>query len=209
MNKSIKSNELVIDNPKAATFFTELANVAYLEPFVVAETTLSEAAQKLKLSKSRMSYWLKKMLELDLIYTVRVEKRGRHHVSIYRSRADVFIIPVKLVSENPNEDIFDFDTFEHTVKRSLIHFAHSHFRGWHIRYALEQGASTLHVLPQGNTIKELEVTNSWGQIKLTKTRAKVFHQELKNLFDKLMEESQHDKGKKYVFKLVLVEEWPQ
>jgi DNA-binding transcriptional ArsR family regulator len=208
MNKITRASKRFIDNPKAAAFFVDVVNIKHLEPFMAGEASLSEAAQKLKLGKSRMSYWVKKLLELNLIYTVRVEKHGRHRVAIYRSSADIFIIPIELVTHQPDEDVFRFDTFEGAVKRSLVHFAHNNFKGWHIRYALEQGTSTLHVLPQ-SSMKDIDVTNYWGQIKLNKTQATALHQEMKKLFEKFTAEAQNNKGKDHVFKLVLVEQWPQ
>jgi predicted transcriptional regulator len=85
MNSPTLANKVLIDTPLAAMFFVDLTRAKHLRPFMVQETSLSEAAHFLNISKTRMSYWVKKLQGLNLIEKVRVEKRGKHNVPIYRS----------------------------------------------------------------------------------------------------------------------------
>lgn len=106
MTKLARVTTKRIDTPQAAKFFTHAINVNHLNPFVAGEKSLADAARELDISTNRMNYWVNKLQGLDLIYTVRVEKRGRHRVSIYRATADVFVVPVVLLPTDSDEDIF-------------------------------------------------------------------------------------------------------
>jgi DNA-binding transcriptional ArsR family regulator len=201
------SNELVIDNPKTAAFLIDPASSEHLAPFMMGEKSLAQAAEELGVSKSRMSYWVKKLLNLNLITTVRVEKQGKHHVSIYSASADVFIVPLDMIITDPNKDVFESVPFERTLKRSLIHFKHQILKGRHIRLERERDNVVLDVFPKQT--KKSDMVDQWGRVKLTKAQASAFYEEMNGLFNKIMAEAKNDQGKKYLFKLVLVEQWPQ
>lgn len=207
MAKLTTSNELVIADPKTAAFLIDTASSEHLAPFMMGEKSLAQAAEELGLSKSRMSYWVKKLLRLELIRVVRVEKQGKHHVSIYGSSADVFIIPLDMMTTDPNKDIFESVPFERTLKRSLVHFKHLALKGRHIRYGREKENVVLDVFPQ--PAQRSETVDQWGRVELTKAQATLFIEEMNNLFNNIMETSKNDQGKKYLFKLVLVEQLPQ
>ncbi len=201
------ANELVITHPKAAAFLIDPVSSEHLAPFMLGEKSLAQAADELGLSKSRMSYWIKKLLEFNLIDVVRVEKQGRHNVSVYKASAEVFMVPLDAISADPNKDVFESVPFEKTLKRSLVHFKHQTLKGRYIRYARENENVVLEVFPQQR--KKLGIVDHWGRVELTKAQASVLYEEMTHLFDKIMRESKNDTGKKYVFKLVLVEQWPQ
>jgi DNA-binding transcriptional ArsR family regulator len=207
MTKLIVSTELVIADPKAAAFLIDPTSSEHLAPFMMGEKTLAQAAEELGISKSRMSYWVKKLLEFHLISVVRVEKQGKHHVSIYGSSAEVFIIPLDMMTTDPNKDIFESAPFERTLKRSLVHFKHQALKGRHIRYGRENENVVLDVFPQ--QVKRSETVDQWGRVELTKAQATLFYEEMNTLFNKIMGASKNDQGKKYLFKLVLVEQWTQ
>jgi DNA-binding transcriptional regulator GbsR (MarR family) len=201
------SKELVITDPKAAAFLIDPVSSEHLSPFMTGEKNLSQAAEELGISKSRMSYWVNKLLKFKFIKLARVEKQGKHHVSIYKASADVFMVPLDLMTTDPNKDVFESVPFEKTLKRSLIHFKHQSLRGRYIRYARESDNVVLELSPQKT--KKSEVIDHWGRVKLTKAQATTFYEEMNSLFNRIMEEAKNDEGKKYVFKLVLVEQWPQ
>lgn len=207
MTKLIESNEIVIDDPKTAAFLIDPASSEHLAPFMMGEKSLAQAAEELGLSKSRISYWVKKLLKFHLISVVRVEKQGKHYVSIYGASADVFIIPLDMMTTDPNKDIFESVPFERTLKRSLVHFKHQALKGRHIRYGRENENVVLDVFPQ--QVKRSETVDQWGRVELTKAQATLFIEEMNNLFDNIMGASKNDQGKKYLFKLVLVEQLPQ
>jgi DNA-binding transcriptional regulator GbsR (MarR family) len=204
---SLASNERVVEDPKAAAFLIDPVSSEHLAPFMLGEKSLAQAASELGISKSRMSYWVKKLLAFDLIRVVRVEKQGKHHASIYRSSADVFTVPLDVMTTDPSKDVFESAPFERTIKRSLVHFKHQALKGRHIRYARENENVVLDVFSQQLT--KSETVDQWGRVELTKAQAKLFHQEMNHLFEKIMQASSGKQGEKYLFKLVLVEQWPQ
>ena len=207
VSKSSGSNERLVKDPKAAAFLIDPVSSEHLAPFMMGEKSLAQAATELSISKSRMSYWVNKLLKFDFIRIVRVEKQGRHYASIYRSSADVFIVPLDLMTTDPNQDIFESVPFERTLKRSLVHFKHQALKGRYIRYARENENVVLDVFP--HQAKKSEMVDQWGRVELTRAQATLFYQEMNSLFEKIMQASNREEGKKYLFKLVLVEQWPQ
>lgn len=201
------ASELVITDPKAAAFLIDPVSSEHLAPFMTGEKSLAQASEELGISKSRMSYWVKKLLEFKFIKTLRVEKQGKHNVSIYGSSADVFMVPLDLITTDPNKDVFESVPFERTLKRSLVHFKHQNLKGRFIRYGRENDNVVLEVFPQQT--KKSGVIDHWGRVELTKAQASIFYQEMDKLFTRMMQEAKNDEGKKYLFKLVLVEQWSQ
>jgi DNA-binding transcriptional regulator GbsR (MarR family) len=206
MTKKTRATEKLIDSLEAAKFFTHAINVAHLNPFVAGEKSLSEAAQELNISKNRMNYWVNKLQRLDLIYTVRVEKRGRHRVPIYRATADFFVVPVELLPTDSDEDIFQLATFEQKVKRSLADFKHAYMKDWQLRYELVKGVALLKIEPPENRKEELKVVNSWGQLNLSETQAEAFRREINRVVGRYLKASQKNQGKSFLYKMILVEE---
>jgi hypothetical protein len=201
------SRDIVITDAKAADFLADPVSSEHLSPFMTGEKSLAQAAAELNISKSRMSYWVKKLLTFGFIKIMRVEKQGKHKVSIYASCADVFMVPLDLLIADPNKDVFESVPFERTLKRSLIHFKHQNLKGRFIRYAREEDNVVLEVFPQQTNTSG--VIDHWGRVKLTKTQARMFYEEMNHLFTKIMQEGETDKGEKYVFKLVLVKQLSQ
>jgi DNA-binding transcriptional ArsR family regulator len=199
--------ENLIDNPEAALFFVHLTKAKHLRPFLSREASLSEAATFLNISKTRMSYWLKKLLELNLITVVRIEKRGKHNVPIYRSTADVFIVPLELLPIESDEAILDahLAEFEKTSRRSLIHTARKNAEGWHIRYSLFREKARLDIVPNSAELEDAKIVNHFGRLKLSENHAATLRREMMTLLERYLKVSS-DKEKSFLFKLLLVEE---
>jgi DNA-binding transcriptional regulator GbsR (MarR family) len=206
MTKKSRATTKLIDTPLAARFFTHAINVDYLTPFVVGEKSLAETAQELNISKNRMNYWVNKLLELNLIYTVRVEKRGRHRVCIYRATADVFVVPVELLPTDSDEDIFQLATFEQKVKHSLADFKNTYMKDWQLRYQLLNGTASLKIEPPENRREELKVVNSWGQLNLSEQQAEAFRRDLERVLERYAKQAHNNQGKSFLYKIILVEE---
>jgi hypothetical protein len=206
MTKVARVTTKRIDTPQTARFFTHAINVNHLNPFVAGEKSLAEAAHELNISKNRMNYWVNKLLELDLIYTVRVEKRGRHRVPLYRATADVFVVPVELLPTDSDEDIFQLATFEQKIKRSLADFKHAYMKDWLLRYELVKGVALLKIEPPENRREELNVVNSWGQLNLSEAQAEAFRREINRVVGRYLKTSQNNQGKSFLYKMIIVEE---
>lgn len=80
--------ELEVTDQAAVEILWHLEKRVNLQPFLGRSADLASAADQLQVSKTRMSYWIDRLLEVGLIRLVRVEKRGRHRISHYRCVAD-------------------------------------------------------------------------------------------------------------------------
>lgn len=69
------------------------------------ETTLSEVADKLDISLSKLSYHVNKWLEYGVLEVVREEKRAGRPVKIYRTTSQRFFIPFQLTPSASLEDL--------------------------------------------------------------------------------------------------------
>ncbi len=206
MARKAKSKEKLIDNAEAAQFFTHALNVDYLTPFVIGEKSLAQAAQELNISKNRMNYWVKKLLELHLIEVVRVEKRGRHRVAIYQATADRFTVSVRLLPTDSDEDIFQLAAFEEKIKKSLADFKNAHMQDWQLHYELVNGAAQLTIRPPGESITDLKVVNSWGHLDLTEAQVEGFRGDINRVLKRYARASQKNQGKSFLYKMIIVEE---
>jgi hypothetical protein len=200
----------LIDNHDAALFFTSFDNVQYLQPFILGEYSLSEAARTLNISKTRMSYWLTKMQALNLILVVRIEKRGKHNVPIYRAVADMFRVPLELLPIESDEAILEAHTksFEQSVKRSLVRIGRKYAEGWHVSCSVKEGRVRLDIMPGSGKLEDAKIINYFGRLRLNEKQASTLRQDMKKLLEHYIKETaQNKEEKRYLFKLLLVEEW--
>jgi DNA-binding transcriptional regulator GbsR (MarR family) len=204
-----KAKEKIIDSLETARFFIHPFNTDHLTPFVAGEKTLAEAARELGISKNRMNYWVKKLLELRLIYVVRVEKLSRHNVAIYHAVAKKFIVPVSLLPLDSDEDIFQLASFDEKIKRSLADFKHAQMQDWQLHYEIVSGAAMLNILPPGKRKEKLKVVNSWGQLTLTETQAERFRREIEKTLERYQKTSQKNQGKSFLYRMIIVGEEPK
>ncbi len=209
MTKTARATTKHIDSSQAAKFFIHPFNTDHLTPFVKGEKGLAEAAQELDISKTRMSYWIKKLLEVRLITEVRVEKRGRHRISIYRAVAEKFVIPVSLLPLDSDEDIFQLASFEEKIKRSLVDFKHANMQDWQLHYEIINGVAMLNILPPDKRKEKLKVVNSWGQLTLSDVEAERFRREIERVLARYQKLSGANQGKKTLYRMIVVKEKPQ
>jgi DNA-binding transcriptional ArsR family regulator len=205
MSQPTPIRERQIDAPEIAAFLVNRTSIRYLHPFMHHERSLGEAARFLEISKSRMGYWLKKLLEMELIRLIRIEKRGKHRVPIYTATAEVFIMPIELVQPEADENLLNEHArdFERSAKRSLLHTAHMSSDHWDVRFSFVDGTGKLDVVPVGDDIEE--IVNHWGRLQFSAPQARAFRQELLDLIERF-ERASSGEGKRYLYKLMLVEE---
>ena len=194
---------------EAARFLVNRTSVVHLSPFMGREYSLAEAAHDLEISKSRMSYWLNKLLKLELIQLVRVEKRGRHNVPVYRAVADAFIVPLELIPLEADNSMLEAhrQEFDERTKESLLNAARLSFDDWHVRFSLQDGKSRIDVLPNDGDMDAVKLVNEWGRVRLTEAQAKAFRQELMALVKHYWKASSTE-GRFHLYRLLLVEEIP-
>jgi DNA-binding transcriptional ArsR family regulator len=196
-----------LDSPEAAEFFISPQSSRHLEPFLRGECSLSEAAQALALSKSRMSYWLAKLLQLELIEQVRIEKRGKHKVPIYRASAEVFRIPFDQIPAESDEQVLEINTrgFEEAVRVAVIRKAKEHANEWYLEYRFLYGKAQHNFMPKAKLDKDPPFIFAFGNIRLSNEVAEAAQRDLQAFLDRYGAENSSE-GKSYLFKFLMVEQ---
>jgi|GEM_PF-2358874 len=202
-----QQREQALESGEAVKFLVHLTNTRFLHPFWGRESSLAEAARALEVSKSRMSYWLSKLLELDLIVKVRVEKRGKHQIPIYRSVADVFTVPLEQLPLEWEGGLLerhrrDFDGREQS---SVLGALRQNPERWFVRFSMEGEESRLDILPNGGDKSSVPFVSEWGRVRLDKAQASAFQRELLSLVERYGAHTQTE-GDYHLFKLLLIEE---
>jgi hypothetical protein len=122
---------MLVTNPTIARALCDFKVVHHLAPFLAKETTLSEAAALVRISKQRMSYWVNKLIKIGLIKFVRFEKQSRHQVAVYRSVEDEYIVPFSALSDSTFLDFVRsthatrFEQLERSIARNMSRRAKS------------------------------------------------------------------------------------
>jgi hypothetical protein len=80
--------------PSTATLLCDHRLRHHLAPFLACENTLAGAAQMLRVSPQRMSYWIHKLLKAKLLKFVRYDQRSHHRSAVYRSVEDAYTVPL-------------------------------------------------------------------------------------------------------------------
>jgi hypothetical protein len=202
-------NSKTIHDSKTAQFFADFTRIGRLEPFMLGECSLAEAAAQLHISKSLMGYWVKIMLELDLIRVVCTEKRGRHHVPIYATTSSTFDVPMDLIPEVSNETWLERNAteFERRAQQSLIRVGRKYADRWQLSCFVTNGVMQVMVLPNGEDSIERESFNRFGNFQLTAVQAAALQLEMMALYEKYNAQKEVDsETKSYLIRYLLVEE---
>jgi hypothetical protein len=201
-------NSKTILESKTTRFFADFNRICRLEPFMLAECSLAEAAMQLHISKSLMGYWIKIMLELDLIRVVRTEKRGRHHVPVYATTSSTFDVPMDLIPEVSNETWLERNAteFEQRAQRSLIQVGRKYVDRWRLSCFVTNGVMQVMVLPYGEDTLERESFNRFGNFQLTAAQAAALQLEMMALYEKYNARPVDSETKSYLIRYLLVEE---
>ena len=201
-------SSVTIHDASTAQFFADFARIGRLEPFMLRECSLAEAAAQLGISKSLMGYWVKIMLERGLIAVVCVEQRGRHRVPIYAATAQAFVVPMELIPQVSNETWLQRNLieFELLAQRSLIQVGRKYAQRWQLSCVTTGGTVQVKVLPTTDDGFELEAFNRFGQIHLGAAQAAQLQLEMRALFEKYAGRDQPaGEAKSYLIRYLLVE----
>lgn len=197
---------LHFDSAEAALFFVQMTSVRHLFPFMGRECSMAEAARFNRISKSRMSYWLRKMLRLGVIEQTRVERRGKHKVPLYRATAEVFTVPTDRVPVATDEEILTINSraFEEIERRSIVRSTSDNRPGWRLRFSFEEQMPRLQMLPPGGVLEEPDILNKWGCLSLTEPQARALRGEITALLERYASQETLG-GKAHLYKFLLVE----
>jgi DNA-binding transcriptional ArsR family regulator len=207
MSQTVTERVRQLESSEAAEFLVSQTSSRHVDPFIRRECSLTEAAKALGISKNRMNYWLNKMLELGLIEQLRVEKRGKHNVPIYRATADVFTVPALYIPAYSSEEVLKLHAkgFAEAEQRSVIHQGLKQDQDWNLEYRLLRDRSDRSFKPGAGG--PLSFVHSFGNIYLTDEVAEAAKQELQE-FIRRYNALSNPKGKSYLVKFLMVEEAP-
>lgn len=209
MSQATAERRQHLETAEAAEFFVSPSSSRHLEPFIHGECSLAEAAKALGLSKTRMNYWLHKMCQLGLVEQLRIEKRGKHKVPIYRATAEVFTVPFDRIPAESGEQVLEITArgFEEATRVAVIRKASAHAEEWLLEYGLERGRGQRSFRPKAGPSHQPSFVLSFGKIHLTDEVAEVAMQELQDFINRYGLRD-NPKGKSYLFKFLVVEEAP-
>jgi DNA-binding transcriptional ArsR family regulator len=204
------SHECCINHAEAALFLLDGHKNRFVVPFLGLECSLAEAARAMGVSKSRMSYWVGRMLELGLIRVVRVEKRSRYNVPIYRSVADVFVFPIDLIPVESDEALLalQFGDFFPRAIRSLAMAGRKNADGWHVRVEREQGKVWVRILPEAGSLETAKLISEFGRLHLSEAQAAEMRREMRAVLNRFIGLSNSHSGKSHLYYFLAVEEAP-
>lgn len=197
--------EYFVHDSRVANFLMNREKSRHLDPFLGRDCTLGEAAAQLGLGKSRMSYWITRLLELGLIEVVRIERQERHKVRVYRSVADSFAFPLELLHASDVEILEHF--FNHNWRdflEALAQAGRKNAAGWHIRLLRRDVLPTFQIVPASGELEEAQIFNVWARLKLSPDGATAFREDLQALLEHHIA-SAPPQGKPYLLHLGLVE----
>jgi hypothetical protein len=88
-----------ITDPVQARAFFDANTTTLLSPFLARDCTVARAAEQLKMTPSRMSYWVKKLCAQGWLRSVGHEITARHRVALYRTLHDAYEIPLSALGQ--------------------------------------------------------------------------------------------------------------
>ncbi len=205
MLKDLKSQFEVTDSTLAAVLI-DSAKARYIYPFVARDCSVSVAAQELKVSKSHMSYWVKKYFNLGLLKVVRYEKNTRTTARVYRTVADRIIISLDILPDNSYGSIMDayMGHWWEEFKLSLVKSGRKHASDWQMSIYRENKKINTFIRPKNADLEAAKVANYWYKINLSNNNAKAFRAEILDMLERY-QNLQEENAKAYMVHLALVE----
>lgn len=203
------SNERLIEDRKVAAFLMNREKSRHLDPFLAQDCTLKMAALQLGLSKSRMSYWVVRLLKLGLIAVVHIERQKRHNVRVYRSVADSFALPIDLLPATDVEILeYCFNPTWHEFLRSLAQAGRKNASGWHLRLLRRDALPSFQILPATADLEEARIFNTWARLSLTDEEVTELRNDLQTLLERYLK-SPDAEVKTHLLHLAVVETLPE
>jgi hypothetical protein len=206
-----------IEDETAAKVLVNLEELKYLRPFLACECTVSAAAKQLGINLTTMHYQVQRLLDLELLTISRVQPRAGRPIKYYRSSADVFFVPLRVMPKETFEDSFiAFEEplharFTRNIFACLLEAIHD-FDAWglvvsrgddnwvEMNLDVEGGGGRLFELIF-NKLDGPALWASWETLTLDFERAKALQRELGTLFERYRGERG---AQRYLLRLGLV-----
>lgn len=185
------ASSLTITDPKIAAFLNDTTKNRFLAPFIARERSLSESANIVDVKLNAMTYWVKRLLEMNLIKQTRNEARKGSSVRYYRSTADEIIVPGDLIPKESYEAVLQEQMqpmFEHLIRANVRSALKQHPGGWNLHFYRRPDGVVWREdkpdLPGGRRALPLPALNDWYRPVLTKESAKKLEAELIELLER-------------------------
>ena len=209
MSQTIAERMLQLESSEAAEFFVNPGSSRHLEPFMRGGCSMAEASKALGIAKSRMVYWLNKLLKLGLVEQLRIEKRGKHYVPIYCATAEVFRVPFEQIPAESNAEVLELHAkgFAEAEHRAVIRKARQQASQWYLEYRIFNGHVERNFRARANAKGLNSFVSLFGRMNFTDEVAEAAKQELRDFIARYGALA-NPEGRRYLFKFLIVEEAP-
>lgn len=203
---------MIIHNPEAANFLTNMKTRRYLGPFMEQSCTLTQAAKQLDLKLNTLHYHVQTMLRLGLLEIEAETVQNNHRIKLYRSTSDEYRVPLEAsfsvdLSSHIRELLAQSSTIlaEGYSQALLQQSAHWAFRIFFIpEFGMTQVIAGKNNTGQLQSLAELESRSlhfvSDAELCLNREDALSLKQELNSLYNKYLSKRSTD-GESYWLQL--------
>ncbi len=192
-DENLTRTPFVVRDERTAVFLNDEARARLLFPFVAREISMAQAALEVGVKLNVMGYWVKRLLEMGLIETTRLEPRHGSPIRYYRSVTDQIIVPVALMPMVSDEELLmrRVDWHMRTFQRSAAHQGRKLYPDWHLRFYRNEGgritwAFEPTIAPGQVTVESPPGVDIWGQFWLAAEEAAELHQILETTIRRLL-----------------------
>ena len=166
----------------------------FIHPFVAKDCSVAQAAKILQISKSNMSYWVKKYQDYGLLKVVREEKQGRNLTRIYRTTADKIEIDLDLIPRKSDEAILDANMghWWQMLKQSLAASGRKNVGDWTIRMFRMGNQVLTFIEPVEGGMEKARLANYWIRLQLSREDARSLRGEIVDMLERYRNMQQED-----------------
>lgn len=175
-----------IKTRRAAAVFDNLRQRRILLALIERERSLSELAELTQLRLNLLHHHINRFLELGLIRIERHQRRAGTPIKFYRAAAQAYFVPAELTRARPNAAL------QHRLQTALEREMAKVYKG--IIYSHDGNGPRMRLVSEGRP--GAVAVEFWLELRLSKTEAQGFVDELKALITKYQAQS---RGNNYVF----------
>jgi Helix-turn-helix domain len=199
-----------VTDPAQAKALTNAKLIGFLQAFIGQERSVTEAAERWKVTLNAAYYRIKQLEDLELIAVASETPRAGRNLKRYRAVSDNFFVPLGIVPEASLEEFLEATNlhFQELMLRSQVRAIRASFSGhasrrWGIHIGQDSNLElTVHLSDQHGKDPDLSdpempiIVDGWPQLRLDYDDARNFQRELFAFFRKYEKKRG---AKKYLF----------
>ena len=203
-----------VTDPAQAKALTTAKLIGFLQAFIGQERSVTEAAERWKITLNAAYYRIKQLEDLKLVSVASETARAGRNLKRYRAVSDNFFVPLGIVPEASLEEFLEATNvhFQELMLRSQVRAIRTSFLGhtqsrWGIHVGQDaNGELTVHLSDQHGKDPDLSdpempiIVDGWPQLRLDYDDAKTFQRELFAFFRKY---GKKRGARKYLFHFAL------